>query len=322
MSIIEDLNKDYYVNHRTYFQFLPDLENTIISEEWTHKWVMVDKRIKYLFKFNTFLSKLLFDDNYNNILIKNCFGSYKRYDFAHSQTIRVNEDRCNTSYCDTITGVLSFPYMNWEEVGLWISKCSEDWSVYIMNPALVSYNFGAPGLFLTPNYYNGNNIRLFNNYIIKLTGYPLFLKYTTDDVEPIKKMDLTDILTKENFMKELCSKAEDEAFKRLVEFWGNEGVTCDELDSAYSKYMNAQPYFIYEYSIDFKRIQSLTPFKLLNHDTFEEIGMFKEFRLDKTYNEIITHDGRVSVTDEQLDDLMQGRYHFRFYFKLDEENME
>lgn len=320
ISIIEDLQKDYYVNEREYFSFIPDIENLIISEEWTNKWIYVDKRIKYLFKFNSFLNRLLFDSNYKGVIEDNSFGDYDRWDFSHSQTIRVNEEVCDVAYSDTITGVLSFPYMNWDEVGEWINKCSEDWSVYIMNPALVNYNFGAVGLFLTPTFYNGISIKLFNNYVIKLTGYPLFLKYTNEDkVDKINNIDLSKLLTKEAFVEELSLKAEDEAFKRLVDFWcKNNCVICKELDDAYYNYLNAQPYRMFNYSINFKKIQSLIPFRIVNPFNKEELGLFKSFMLDKAYKDIITHDGRLTLTNEQLEEFMLGRY----YFKLNEDCVE
>lgn len=74
------------------------------------------------------------------------------------------------------------------------------------------------GLFLTPKFSNGYAINCCNRFIIGLTGYPLFLTFSTeDDVDEIKYVDLE--LSKENFVNEIYeSSSENKSLLKMLNF--------------------------------------------------------------------------------------------------------
>ena len=246
---------------------------------------------------------------------KNEFGYIGKLDgfsFDHTISMQLRSDVSEISCPDTVTGVITFPYFNhWEEIKNWIDKVPEDnYSVYIINPILIYYGPGTVGLFLTPKYYNGIYIELCNRYIIGLTGYPLFLTFSSEEkVDKIKYVDLE--LSKENFIKELYElSGENKSLLKMLKFWDEyEEVSIPLAESQYNRYLDVQHYHAFD-EISLIKIISKKQFKLVHEDTKHILGPFKEFSLDKTFKIIDTEYGELKISDCELKDLLDGKYDF------------
>lgn len=318
----EKLLKDKYkVNSKEYTRLMGQEHFDINDfEEWKifYKYVPINKKLNNIFKSDPFIFKLLFSSSYPNLIIdKNehgCIGELNRFSFDHTSSMELCSDVSKINYADTIRGIITFPYFNgWEEIKNWIDKVPEDnYSVYIINPILLFYGLGTVGLFLTPKFSNGAVIELCNRYIIGLTGYPLFLTFSMEDkVDEIKYVDLE--LSKENYINELYELSdENKSLLKMLNFWNeNEDVSIPYIEESYEYYLDVQPYLAYD-EINFLKIISKKPFKLVHEDTNQILGLFKEFSLDKVFKVIDTDNGEFKLTDEQLNDLLEGKYDFTF----------
>ena len=318
----EKLLKDKYkVNKKEYLRLMREEHGSAYDfEEWKifYKYVGINKKLNNLFKRDPFISKLLFSSDYKNLIIgKNEYGyigELNPFSFDHSSSIKVCPDVSKIRYADTIRGTITFPYFhNWEEIKAWIDKVPEDnYSVYIINPILLFYGLVTVGLFLTPKFYNGMAIELCNHYIIGLTGYPLFLTFSMDDeVEKIKYVDLK--LSKENFIKEMYELSDkNKTLFKALNFWkDNDDFSIPSIESEYELYMDVQAYRSYD-EINFIKMISKKPFMLVHEDTNQILGPFKEFELDKAFKVIDTDKGEIELSDEELDDILKGKYDFTF----------
>ena len=318
----EKLLKDKYeVNEKEYFRIMAEENYNIMDfEEWKifYKYVAINKKLNNLFKNDPFIFKMLLSPSYSNLIAdKNehgCIGELTRFSFDHTSSMQLRSDVSKIIYADTITGIITFPYFHsWDEIKYWIDKVPEDnYSVYIMNPILLYYGMGTVGLFLTPKFYNGEVIELCNHYIISLTGYPLFLTFSMEkEVDEINYVDLE--LSKENYVDELYElSGKNKSLLKMLNFWkNNEDVSIPLIEDSYEYYLDVQPYMPYN-EINFIKIISKKPFKLVHEDTNQILGSFKEFALDKVFKVIDTDNGEFKLSDEQLDDLLKGKYDFMF----------
>ena len=64
--------------------------------------------------------------------------------------------------------------------------------------------------------------------------------------------------------------------------------------------------------INFIKMISKKPFMLVHEDTNQILGPFKEFELDKAFKVIDTDKGEIELSDEELDDILKGKYDFTF----------
>lgn len=309
-----DIKGEYYVDEVEYF----NLARKGVGDAtiWNLHKSLIHKKLNYLFDSHNFLLRLVFDYSYSELLTskKNNYGvigDFHGIDFDHTLSIRlIEKESIKIDYKDTITGVLTFPYLNWEQVKQWIDKTPKGWESYIINPHLLSYNAGAVGLFLTPSYGEGIVINNFNKYCIKLTGYPFFLKYSTDIVPPIEKINLN--LNRENFVEEYKQKSNcREDLSIFLDFWANNpSIKCECIDEAYLKYLDVQEYTTWR-SINFMEITSELPFSLVHEDTGTVLGTYHRFSLDKKFNIIDTEKGEQKLTDEETNDLLNGKYNYK-----------
>lgn len=311
----EDLLKEeYFVNLKEYQKLLS--KGVINPSLWDLRSLLITKEINGLFEENNFIYRLLFDCGYRKLLSDvdsqdGSFGDFEILDFDHYSGVSFKRNVCNLNCADTVTGIMNFPYLNWEEVGEWISKAPKHWGVYIINPCLLNYHFNAIGLFLTPTYYNDVYITLCNWYIVSVTGYPLFLKYSSEsEVEPIEGYPLLSVNSVEDFVEKLLSFSDDKCLKKLLYFWrDNDCVSSVDLDNNYECFKEFQPYYGWT-DINFIRLVSELPFELVHEDTGRSLGCFKEFSLDKSFKVIDTEFGEKSLDDEELKDLLEGKYNF------------
>ncbi|MBO6110014.1 MAG: hypothetical protein J6P12_04010, partial [Methanobrevibacter sp.] len=141
-------------------------------------------------------------------------------------------------------------------------------------------------------------------YIIGLTGYPLFLMFSNEEnVEEINYVDLK--LSIDDFIDEFCkSGRKNKCLLKLLNFWkNNDEVSIPSVEDNYESYMDVQPYFPYN-NINFLKIISKVPFKLVHEDTKNILGTFKEFLLDAPVNVIYTDNGEFKLSKNQLNDIL------------------
>ncbi len=320
MHIKEKLLKGIYnVNEKEYLRLLRE-EHRIMGdfEEWKifYKWVGINKKLNGLFQEDPFIFKSLLSFSYKDLIVdKNehgCIGELDTFSFDHTSSMQLRCDVSKVDCPDTVTGIITFPYFNnWDEIKDWIDKVPENnYSVYIVNPILLFYGIGTVGLFLTPKFSNGYVINCCNRFIIGLTGYPLFLTFSTeDDVDEIKYVDLE--LSKENFVNEIYeSSSENKSLLKMLNFWkDNDEVSIPLIEESYENYTDVQPYHAPN-AIDFIKLKSKKPFKLVHEDTNNVLGNFKEFRLDEPFKVIYTENGKFKLSDEEVKDLLDGKYDF------------
>ena len=235
-----------------------------------------------------------------------CIGQLNDSSFDHTSSMQLRSDVSKIQSPDTVTGVITFPYFNsWGEIHDWIKRVPQNnYSVYIINPLLINYGMGAVGLFLTPKYRDGYVIELCDRYIIGLTGYPLFLMFSNEEnVEEINYVDLK--LSIDDFIDEFCkSGRKNKCLLKLLNFWkDNDEVSIPSVEDNYKSYMDVQPYFPYN-NINFLKIISKVPFKLVHEDTKNILGTFKEFLLDAPVNVIYTDNGEFKLSKNQLNDIL------------------
>ena len=314
----ELLKDNYKVNEKEYYRLLKEYNNFLWEfEEWKifYKWVGIHKKLNNLFQNNSFIYNLLCGNAYQNLISdKNEYGyigELNRFSFDHTISMQLRSDIARLRCADTVTGVITFPYFhNWDEIKNWIGKVPEDnYSVYIINPILIFYGLGTVGLFLTPKFYNGIYIELCNRYIIGLTGYPLFLTFSSEEtVDKIEYIDLE--LSKENFVMELYEKSgKNKSLFKVLNFWkDNEDVSIPLIEDEYDYYQDVQPYSCID-DINFIKIISKKPFILESGN--ETLGPFKEFSLNSYLNIITAENGEFKLSDTQLKKLLDGEYDFK-----------
>ena len=316
----KELLKDKYkVNEKEYLRlFKEDHFNASDFEEWKifYKYVSIHKKLNNLFENDYFIYKLLLSHNYSDFIAdkneEGYIGKLTQFSFDHTSSMRLRSDVSKVRCADTITGVITFPYFNnWDDIKKWIDKVPENsYSVYIINPILLFYGIGTVGLFLTPKYYNGYYIEQCNRYIIGLTGYPLFLTFSTEDsVDEMNYVDLE--LSKENFVAEIIElSGNDKCLSKMLNFWkDNDDVSIPLIESCYEDYLDVQHY-LYPGTINFVNIKSKRPFKLVHEDTKEELGSFREFFFNGQLNVINSEDNGLTISEKQGKDLLDGKYDF------------
>ena len=273
--------------------------------------LLVHPIINELFDFNRFFQHVLFDRDFD--ILKNVskkrngefeIGEIPSGYFDHYYAVEF-KDTYDIGIPEIIGGVMNFPYIYDEQIVEFITKAPVGWEVYIINPVLM--NYGTIGLFLTPEYINGAYISELNNFITLKTGYPLFLKYVPDNpnIEPINytKVDssVDDFIERFNFKS-------NKGLDIMLQFWKeNDCVSCDSFDYSYKNYCNNQSFSIYK-NINFKVIESTTPFKITLTESSLVLGGFKKFHLDCAYMLADTDSEQLLLWDEEMQALIDGDY--------------
>lgn len=312
------LQDKYLINEKEYLRILREETGKVIGNYviWSISWksMLIHEELDKLFVNNPFFYRLISEYGYKDILKdKNMeygyVGEYNQFDFDHSLSIQLKSEV--PVYCtDTITGILAFPYLSWEQVKQWVDKAPSNYKVYIINPILIHYNIGAVGVLLTMDYYNGVYFDVFNHYCISLTGYPLFLTYTDEENVPqIKYLKFPN--TKEDFVEELKYKYEDKSFHNVLDFWlNNDEVHIRLFEDAFEDWQNLQGYSLYTKNINYIKIKSTVPFEVVHNTTKKVLGTYTLFQLDEMFSVIDTDNGEQHLSDSELTDLMNGEYRF------------
>lgn len=310
------LKPSYPVNNTEYYNLMGE---TLTGEYKV--WEEVDERCLIhenligLFENNSFLYRLVFDRGYYGLLKgtgecpQKVIGDLSVFDFDHSSSLKLKEDS-GVIGGSSVTGIVCFPYLDWDGLLLWRSKAPKEFDTYLLNPLLVLYNGGAKGIFLTPSYYNGVYVELCNNLVIGLTGYPLFLTITNDEyVDRITCVDLD--LTQKGLVEELHIQSANKGLSKLIDFWDeNSCVSVPIFNDFLMRYEKVQPYNFWCESLDGVEVISTLPFTLKHRVTGEVIGEFYKFKLDAMFNVIDTEKGEFPLTSVQVKRLLDGEYDF------------
>lgn len=313
----DEIQDRYWVNEKEYYRLIQ--EETPSWQDYTiwdlpYKSMSIHKTLNKLWENNPFFYRLIAEYGYENILTdknkeKGYVGEYNQFDFDHTTTIQLKEPL--VTHSDTITGILTFPYLTWEGVKEWVDKAPPNYRVYIINPVLIIYNIGAVGLLLTMDYYNGGAFELFNRYCISLCGLPLFLQFTDREKVPmIKTLDFP--CSRDDFVDELKHNRTDKGLQKLINFWHTyDEVECGVLESAYKKFQHIQAYSIYTENLNHIKVESEKPFQLVHETTGSILGEYHSFILDGYFKVIDTDTGEQELTDEELRMLLDGEYDFK-----------
>ena len=106
------------------------------------------------------------------------------------------------------------------------------------------------------------------------------------------------------------SSSENRSLLKMLNFWqDNDEVSIPLIEENYDYYHDVQPYRAPN-TINFIKLKSKKPFKLVHENTNEVLGNFKEFSLDKSFKVIDTENGEFKLSDEQVKDLLDGKYDF------------
>ena len=282
----------------------------------------VESFINDIFEENKFLYRIIFDDNYNilknenhnqgNNVFNKCIGDLEIGDFDHFHAVSFKKDISRVDVPETISGIVNFPYINgdWKWIQNFINKVPDDWSVFVINPILMRYVERTVGLFLTPTYGKNNNITNFNEFIRSKTGYPLFLRYVNNDNVNEIYFDKPE-LSLENYIKEMKIIGKNKGLSKLLDFWyDNDCVNVDSFEYSFNDYKDNLAFSVW-FDINFKQIKSNVPFELVHEETGEILGPFNKFTLDKSFKLADTNNGVLELSENQVNDLIEGKYDFK-----------
>lgn len=216
-----------------------------------------------------------------------------------------------TEFGSHLNGIMTFPYMSITDFERLEEELGEFWEVYIINPLLMQYS-RTLGIFITPKLVHGfSNVYIdeVNNYIQGKTGYKLFFKYSYGECDEITPINWKPSF--EEFRK--CWKGGDYPlmFDKLINFWyENAEVSCEEFDRTYKRYSDNLS-FGFGDGINFKTLESVNPFKLINTRTGWSSAELYKLSFDLHFNLAYTSAGEINFTEEDFNDLKEGNFELK-----------
>ena len=291
------------------------LFNEKIGNETSWKFrnnLYVNSFINDIFEENKFLYAIIFDEEYdilkNNSDNKFLDGLGKYFDHFYAVSLKENVSRIEQP--EVITGIMDFPYIEWNSINPFINKLPDGWKIFIINPILMRYEKNTVGLFLTPKYADDLFIDDCNSFIKLKTGYPLFLEYTTKENVPEILFHKPE-LTLESYVEDMKKYGKNKGLSKLLDFWAdNDCVKVRSFEYSFRDYLENLPFSVWN-SIDLKEIKSYVPFELVHEETGEILGPFNKFNLDKSFKLADTNNGVMQLNDSQIEDLIEGNYDFK-----------
>ncbi len=268
--------------------------------------------INDIFEENKFLEMIVFDKEYD--ILKNdsskTFTDNIREYFDHKYAVSLRKNVSRIEAPETISGIMNFPYLNWNQVGEFIEKIPDNWTLFIINPILMRYSEGSIGLFFTPKYCDNYYIGEVNKFIQSKTGYPLFLEYAKEDY--VKKIIYNKPeLSLENYIKEMKAWGKNKGLSKLLDFWkNNDCVEIDSFEDSFNDYKDDIPYLIW-HDINLITIESNIPFELIHEENGEILGPYNLFCLDKSFKVADIDNTVLKLNSSQIDDLLEGKYDFK-----------
>lgn len=271
----------------------------------------VNSFINDIFEENKFLHAIVFDSEYN--ILKN--DSKKGFldgliPFDHYYSVSFKENVSRIEQPEVITGIMNFPYIQWSAINKFINEIPLEWEILIINPILMRYVEGSIGLFVTPRYADNLFIDECNSFIKLKTGYPLFLEYSSKEYVPRIQFDKPE-LTLESYVEDMKKYGKNKGLSKLLDFWANNDcVSVSSFEYSFKDYMENLPFSVW-HDINFKEIKSHIQFELIHEKTNEIIGPFHKFILDKSFKLADTNNGVLKLSDDQINDLIEGKYDFK-----------
>lgn len=298
------------INEKEYKRlFNEEIDNETSWKFKSNLWV--NSIINDVFEENKFLNAIVFDSEYNilkNDSDKGFLDGLIHFDHCYSVSFKENVSRIEQP--EVITGIMNFPYIQWNTINTYINKMPVEWEILILNPILMRYAEGSVGLFVTPRYADDLFIDECNSFIRLKTGFPLFLKYTNKEYVPEIHFDKPE-LTLESYVEEMKRFGKNRGLSKLLDFWANNDcVSVSSFEYSFKDYMENLPFSVWD-SIDLKEIKSHVPFELVHEETGEILGPFNKFNLDKIFKLADTNNGVLQLNDSQIEDLIEGNYDFK-----------
>lgn len=298
------------INEKEYKRlFNEEIDNETSWKFKSNLWV--NSIINDVFEENKFLNAIVFDSEYNilkNDSDKGFLDGLIHFDHYYSVSFKENVSRIEQP--EVITGIMNFPYIQWNTINTYINKIPVEWEILIINPILMRYAEGSVGLFVTPRYGDGLFIDECNSFIKLKTGFPLFLKYTNKEYVPEIHFDEPE-LTLESYVEDMKKYGKNKGLSKLIDFWANNDcVSVSSFEYSFKDYMENLPFSVWD-SIDLKEIKSYVPFELVHEETGEILGPFNKFNLDKIFKLADTNNGVLQLNDSQIEDLIEGNYDFK-----------
>lgn len=298
------------INEKEYKRlFNEEIDNETSWKFKSNLWV--NSIINDVFEENKFLNAIVFDSEYNilkNDSDKGFLDGLIHFDHYYSVSFKENVSRIEQP--EVITGIMNFPYIQWNTINTYINKIPIEWEILIINPILMRYAEGSVGLFVTPRYADDLFIDECNSFIKLKTGFPLFLKYTNKEYVPEIHFDEPE-LTLESYVEDMKKYGKNKGLSKLIDFWANNDcVSVSSFEYSFKDYMENLPFSVWD-SIDLKEIKSYVPFELVHEETGEILGPFNKFNLDKIFKLADTNNGVLQLNDSQIEDLIEGNYDFK-----------
>ena len=247
--------------------FNEKMDNPIIW--YLDKTIIIDEFINGIFEEHKFFHELFFYPNYT---ILNYDSKISNIPFNHEKAIKLKSKIYPILDAETVTGIVDFPYIDFNNIEKYTNEIPNNWSLFIINPILMKYNqSGTIGLFLTPKY-EDNFIEECNNFIKLHTGYSLFLKYSIDLNIPKILFEKADLSLK-NFVEEM-KKTSNKGLDKLLDFWANNDcVSVSSFEYRFEDYKN-KLFYTYMEDINLKDIISTVPFEIIHEVTGEKYRSF------------------------------------------------
>ena len=290
------------------------LFNEKIDNETSWKFknnLYVNSFINDVFEENKFLHAIVFDSEYDilkNYSNKGFLDGLIHFDHYYSVSFKENVSRIEQP--EVITGIMNFPYIQWSNINEIINELPIEWEILIINPVLMRYAKGSVGLFVTPRYADNLFIDECNSFIKLKTGYPLFLEYSNKEFVPKILFDKPK-LTLESYVEDMKKYGKNKGLSKLLDFWANNDcVSVSSFEYGFRDYMDNLPFSVW-HDINFKEIKSHTPFELIHAESGEKLGPFHKFALDKSFKLAYTNNGVLKLSDNQINDLIEGKYDFK-----------
>lgn len=293
-----------FINEKNYERLYNlKMEN---DEPWDmNEYLDVNEKINYYFEKDETLTSILFFANESKIEDL----SFPNGLLDHYYHVKFNNKDMNYDF-EHLSGVISFPYTTFEELGEIISSWNTKfWKLYIINPALMKYAEGSLGLFITPMSFE-IAIADYNGLFETLTGYKLFYLWADkDSIKPI--MQNKELKDDSEWFESLTDEEFPKMHRKIVKFWydNKEKIKCFSLENSYFQ-------FTHKMQHDLPPLMSLTlqgsDFEMFDTITGWTTGKCNRIEFDlKSFKCIYVDRREIVFTDRMLKNFKDGNFELK-----------